>query len=129
MTKRSAKTPASVQEKITALKRELALLYDDYQVAKIYETFPKEFFCTTSEEWPDGKNYDYGRYDYNKSNRNIGNMAAENWLRAVILHMNTHLLKYPLSIDVVNVKHTKRPPRNIKDKDLTVHDIFDIYYR
>ena len=124
MAKRSAKTPATVQEKITALKRELEQLYDDLQVANIYETFPKSFHGGA-----DGNHHDYGTYDYHKSHNTIPNMAAENWLRAVILHMNTHLLRYPMAIDVVRVKHTKRPLPNIKDRELTVHDIFEIYDR
>lgn len=99
MAKRNAKMPASVQERILALRFELAQLQDDLQVREICDTWPKNYFAAKDA----GDGADFGRYDYNITRQNRANLSAEIWIRAVILHLNEHILHNPMKVALVEL--------------------------
>jgi hypothetical protein len=99
MAKRSAKTPATVQERILALRFELAQLQDDLQVREICDTWPKNYFAAKDA----GDGADFGRYDYNNARQNRANLSAELWIRAVMLHLNECILNNQLKAALVEL--------------------------
>ena len=89
-----ARDTRSIEQQIFDTKLKIARLEDDLQVQLIYEQMPK--YGAEAES-----------YSYNRSNMYVANCAPENWLRAVIKHLNERL-KYPMHVELVESMTAKR---------------------
>jgi len=110
MAKHSAKAPAvSVAEKILNLRREIALLEDDLLVRELYDTFSKSYVDDSKNRYGQPfKRDDYTRYHFLELWYSRPPFRVECWIRAVIMHLNAHVLKKQMKVAMIDL-----PPKRL----------------
>lgn len=78
-----------IKQQILELQIKIACLGDEIKAQEIYELMP--------QRGPHAEHYSYGL-----ACMKLGNIAVENWLRAVVMHLNERIAN-PINIEIVEI--------------------------